>query len=165
MKYGYILMNEFNYRVFCVTPYSEQMKKLNKFLLIDDSRATNFFNKTIIEKVDCVEEVVVLENGKEALDYIKSGVVPEIIFLDINMPIMNGWEFISEYQKLEDKYKDSIIILMLGVELNKQEMELAESFPEIKGFQEKMLTKEAVCKLITKYFEGVNSTVCIEHCN
>ncbi|GAA4278352.1 response regulator [Aquimarina mytili] len=132
------------------------MEKLKSFLLIDDSKATNFFNKTIIEKVGCVEEVVVAENGRSAIEYIKSGLAPEIIFLDINMPVMNGWEFIAEYQKLDISYKKSIIILMLGAELSDADKNKAEEIIEIKEFQQKMLTKDTVCKIVSKYFSFSN---------
>ncbi len=138
------------------------MKKLKRFLLIDDSKATNFFNKTIIEKVQCVEEVFIAENGKQALDHIQSEIVPEIIFLDINMPVMDGWEFIAEYQKLDDKYKGSIIILMLGTELSKEDQEKAECILEIKEYAQKMLTKENVCKIVTKYFKSSELDSCLE---
>ncbi len=133
------------------------MKKLKNFLLVDDSKATNFFNKTIIEKMDCVEKVIVAENGKEALEHMRSGIIPEVIFLDINMPIMNGWEFISEYQKMEDECKESIIVLMLGTTLNDEDRKRAESIPEIKEFREKMLSKEIVSEILSKYFETANS--------
>ncbi|MEW7290659.1 response regulator [Aquimarina sp. 2304DJ70-9] len=136
------------------------MKKLKCFLLIDDSKATNFFNKTIIEKVGCVEEVVVAENGKEALEYLKTGMIPEIIFLDINMPIMDGWEFISEYQQLDDAYKKSNIILMLGAALSLEDKKTAESIPEIKEFQEKMLTKKIVSDIVSKYFGNSQTDEC-----
>ncbi|MBQ4821707.1 response regulator [Aquimarina sp. MMG016] len=133
------------------------MEKLKHFLLIDDSKATNFFNKTIIEKVACVEKVVIAENGKDALDYIEKGMIPEVIFLDINMPVMNGWEFISNYQKLDDKFKKSIIILMLGAELNQEEKKLVESIPEIHGFEEKMLTKNIVQKIVNNFFGSADT--------
>ncbi|WP_051475996.1 response regulator [Aquimarina megaterium] len=138
------------------------MKKLKRFLLIDDSKATNFFNKTIIEKVQCVEEVFIAENGQQALDHIQSEIVPEIIFLDINMPVMDGWKFIAEYQKLDDKYKGSIIILMLGTELSKEDQEKAERILEIKEYAQKMLTKEIVCKIVTKYFKSSELDSCSE---
>ncbi|PKV51965.1 CheY-like chemotaxis protein [Aquimarina sp. MAR_2010_214] len=138
------------------------MKKLKRFLLIDDSRATNFFNKTIIEKVQCVEEVFIAENGKQALDYIQSEIIPEIIFLDINMPVMDGWEFIAEYQKLDDKYKGSVIILMLGTELSKEDEEKAAHILEIKEYAKKMLTKEIVCKIVMKYFSLPELDCCSE---
>ncbi|GAA4272496.1 response regulator [Aquimarina gracilis] len=138
------------------------MGKLKHFLLIDDSKATNFFNKTIIQKVDCVEEVSVAENGKEALDRLQSGIVPEIIFLDINMPVMNGWEFLSEFQKFDNAYHNSIIVLMLGAQLNDEEQRLAKSIPEIKAYSDKMLTKRMVCDIIDKHFDGINPEACVQ---
>ncbi|WP_103071318.1 response regulator [Aquimarina sediminis] len=138
------------------------MNKLKRFLLVDDSKSTNFFNKIIIEKVACVEEIFIAENGKQALTYIQSEMVPEIIFLDINMPVMDGWEFIAEYQKLEKQYKESIIVLMLGAELSKEEKEKAEGIIEIKEYQKKMLTKEVVCNIVTKHFELPNLGHCSE---
>ncbi len=126
--------------------------KLKKVLLVDDSQSTNFFNKMIIERTNVSENVGIAKNGSEALEYLQSGAVPEVIFLDINMPVMNGWEFIAEYQKLEEEYKGAIIILMIGAELNHEERKLAESIPEIRGFREKMLTKEVVFDIVDKYF-------------
>ncbi len=137
------------------------MKKLKQFLLVDDSKPTNFINKTIINKVDCVDQIVVVENGKEALDHIKSGEIPEVIFLDINMPLMNGWEFISNYQQLEEHYKGSIIVLMIGAELNQEEKDLAESISEIKEQREKILTKEVVCDILGRYFENQPQVACL----
>ena len=136
------------------------MNRLKRFLLIDDSKATNFFNRKIIEKVGCVDEILVAENGKQALDYLQSDTLPEVIFLDINMPVMNGWEFISEYQKLDEKYKDSIIVLMLGTELSEEEKKKVEAILEIKEYAQKMLSKEVVCNIITKYFGEPNSNYC-----
>ncbi len=126
--------------------------KLKKVLLVDDSQSTNFFNKMIIERTNVSENIVIAKNGLEALEYLQSESVPEVIFLDINMPVMNGWEFIAEYQKLKEEYKGSIIILMVGAELNHEEKKLAESIPEIREFNEKMLTKKVVCDIVDKYF-------------
>lgn len=141
------------------------MRKLKRFLLIDDSKATNFFNKTILEKTGVVEEVIVTENGKEALNYLLSGVVPEAIFLDINMPEMNGWEFLEEYGKLGDEYKASNIFLMIGSELTDDDKKKAESISEIKEFQEKMLTKEVVSEIVSKYFGSLDSIINSEQDN
>ncbi|TSE06757.1 response regulator [Aquimarina algiphila] len=136
------------------------MEKIKYFLLVDDSDATNFFNKTIIQKTECVEEVLVAKNGREALEYIQSGIVPEVLFLDVNMPVMNGWEFLTEFKKLESNLKKSIIVLMLGTTLNEEERTKAENIPEIKEFQEKMLSKEIVCKIVNTYFSDVRPALC-----
>lgn len=136
------------------------MEKIKYFLLIDDSDATNFFNKTMIRKTECVEEVLIAKNGREALEYIQSGIVPEVLFLDVNMPVMDGWEFLGEFEKLDSNLKKSIIVLMLGATLNEEEKVKAENIPEIKEFQEKMLTKEIICKIVNTYFSDVCTVLC-----
>jgi len=128
------------------------MTKLHSFLLVDDNKSTNVFNSKIISKTNCVEEIRVAENGKEALDIIASGVMPEIIFLDINMPVMNGWEFLVEYQKLEETYKKSIIILVTGTKLLPSEEEKLNAIVEIKEYSGKMLTTQFINEIIHKYF-------------
>jgi len=103
------------------------MKTLNKVLLIDDSNATNFYNQTILAKTGYVDEVLVANNGLEALEILKSGVVPEILFLDINMPVMNGWDFLAEFKKLDSSYRNTTIILMLGSMPNAEDILTTES--------------------------------------
>ncbi|WP_109299147.1 response regulator [Aquimarina sp. AU474] len=136
------------------------MDKIERILLVDDSNATNFYNKRIIQKTELVTEILTAKNGSEALDYLKAGIIPQMIFLDVNMPVMNGWEFIIEYQKLNEEYKRSIIILMLGTALDENDREFAENTSEIREFQDKILTKEIVCNMVTKYFDHVTSTMC-----
>lgn len=123
-------------------------------LLVDDSKATNFFNKTVLQRTGQVEEVFIAENGKEALAYLEEGNIPEIIFLDINMPIMSGWEFLLAYQQLGKAWQSSVIILMLGASLSESEMIRARSFSQVKGFEEKMLTKTIVSSIIDKNIES-----------
>ncbi|WP_062057600.1 response regulator [Aquimarina longa] len=136
------------------------MKKIKTFLLVDDNNSTNFFNKTIIQKTESVEEVLIAKNGAEAIEYIRSGVIPEVIFLDINMPVMNGWEFLDTYRKLNNTSEKTIIILMIGTELAEEDIEKARNMVEIKEFRDKMLTKEIVCDIISTYFENINSVLC-----
>ncbi|WP_025739531.1 response regulator [Aquimarina pacifica] len=133
------------------------MKKVKKILLVDDSTATNFFNKTMVQKTDLVEEVVLAKNGKEALDCLYDTTIPDIIFLDINMPVMNGWEFLTEFEKLDIRFKKSTIILMIGAELAPEDMERVKRIPQIKECRGKTLNKEIVTEIVNKYFENVNS--------
>ncbi|WP_299438594.1 response regulator [uncultured Aquimarina sp.] len=128
------------------------MKKIRRILLVDDSEATIFFNKTILSKAGYADEILVAKNGLEALEIIKSGVIPEIIFLDINMPVMNGWEFLSEFQKLESTFRKTNIFLMLGSVLPAEDMAIADAIPEIKGVKGKMLTRVVMDTIIIEYF-------------
>jgi len=133
------------------------MDRLKRFLLVDDSNSTNFFNKTIIQKTDCVEEVLIATNGSNAMQYLQSDTIPEIIFLDLNMPIMSGWEFLEQHNQLSAAHKNSRIIVMIGAKLSEEEENTLKSFPQVTEFREKMLTKEIVLEIVSKYFnESLN---------
>ncbi|WP_405207373.1 response regulator [Aquimarina sp. LLG6339-5] len=128
------------------------MKTIKKALLVDDSDATIFFNKIVLSKTGYIDEVLIAKDGLEALQVIKSGEFPEIIFLDINMPVMNGWEFLSEFGKLESALQNTTIILMIGAELTTEDKEFTQSIAQIKEFSGKMLSRVFVDTIMTKYF-------------
>ena len=127
------------------------MKTYNSILLIDDSDSDNFLHTRIIKKAGITDKIIVKNNGATALEYLKAQILidspdPELIFLDINMPGMNGWEFLHEYEKLDEKSKAGIIICMLTTSYAKHDMEKAKSNTCINSFISKPLTKE---KLLT----------------
>jgi CheY-like chemotaxis protein len=136
------------------------MKKINCILLIDDNPADNDFHKIIIKEADICNQVKVASNGTEALEYIKkSGEIdgeeypkPNIIFLDINMPRMNGFEFLEEYKKLDDKLKSEVVVVMLTTSLNPDDALKAKNEKVIKEFQNKPLTVESLNDIVEKYF-------------
>ncbi|MBN4047050.1 response regulator [bacterium AH-315-P13] len=132
------------------------MKKLN-ILLVEDDRATNFLNKYIIKKKSITKHIQVSENGLEALEFLKLGIkdnnlLPDLIFLDINMPILNGWEFLNEYKKLEIAHKEDIVIMMLTSSINPDDKKKAEAIKEVKGFLGKPLTPFNIHNIIQEYF-------------
>ncbi len=78
--------------------------KLNCVLLIDDDDDSNYFHRRLLNKIDCTENIQVALDGREALNFLNTTInkhypPPAVIFLDINMPGMNGWEFLEEYKK------------------------------------------------------------------
>src|SRR5436190_13327624 len=128
-------------------------KKLNCVLLIDDDFATNFINKTVINKAGVAEHIEIALNGKEALDYLTNQgkfeseekyPKPELILLDINMPVMDGWEFIEAYQNLSAEQKGDIIIVMLTSSFNPDDRSKANQFTEISDFRNKILTMDVL---------------------
>lgn len=92
------------------------MKKFDLLCIIEDDPTHLFITKKMIEMSGMVESIMVYKNGKEAYDKLKaiflsSETLPEIILLDLNMPIWDGWQFLDEFTKIPIKTKITIYIL------------------------------------------------------
>jgi len=137
------------------------LQKLNCVLAIDDDEPTNFFVQMILEESGRVNHIKVVQSGEAALEYLKKSEAPgkdeelypspDLIFLDINMPAMDGWEFLEEYRKLN--ISGRIIVVMLTTSLFPEDKSKADSMPEISGFEHKPLTVEKFNNVVNKYFE------------
>lgn len=133
------------------------MKKLSCVLLVDDDEANNFLNKRIIDKMDFTEHIEVAKNGRIALDLIKKGIkmehcTPKLIFLDLNMPVMDGWEFLEEFNKMEFALKQTIKIVILTTSLNPADRAKAESIKEVSSFINKPLREIFVKPILKEHF-------------
>lgn len=137
-------------------------KKINCVLLIDDDEPTNFLSQMVIEKANCAEEIQVANSGEHAINYLTSQGTfsnesnnyprPDLIFLDVNMPAMNGWEFLQKYNELEKEHKGNIVIIMLTTSLNPDDRLKSEDIPHVSGFENKPLTSEKLDAILKKYF-------------
>lgn len=134
------------------------MAKLKHILLIDDDDINNFIDKRIITKLKLAEEIVVKKNGLNALDFLKetypSGVplCSILILLDTDMPVMDGIEFLKEFNKMEFLKRGQFVILLLAATLKK---ELLEEFFQngIQEFTEKPLDEETILMVYNKYWD------------
>lgn len=115
-------------------------------LLIDDNYIDNFVTRRILESGHFAEEIVVLQSPSDAIDALRDGVVkPDVIFLDIRMPYMNGFEFLVEYDKLENKTAGKIF--MLSSSLDPTDMKRSAENKYISGFIHKPLTHKILEEL------------------
>lgn len=95
------------------------MEKINSVLLIDDDEVTNRLSQEIITKLDFTKEIKICYNGVDALDYLmefsqaNNNTCPELILIDITMPMMNGFEFIEAFNRLNFSNKDRVISVIL----------------------------------------------------
>ena len=129
------------------------MSQLPKILLIDDEESANFLHKAIIRHSKCAEEVVSTTRGIDALEYLteemEEGSIPDLIFLDVNMPNMSGWEFIEHYSKLNMKFP---ILIMLTSSIDPRDLEKASEIQTISAFRSKPLTFEMLNEIIDEFF-------------
>lgn len=131
-------------------------KKLNCILLIDDDAAVNFIHNKIIQTSGCAKEIAIARNGLEALEFLKTRdgekyPQPDLIFLDINMPVMNGWEFLDKYEELDNEQKGKELIVMLTTSLNPEDKEKAKKIGNINNFHTKPLSLEHLNKILETY--------------
>jgi len=129
-------------------------KRLNCIMLIDDDDDDNYFHQIIINGMNITERIEVVLNGEEALIFLKkeNQTQPDIIFLDINMPKMNGWEFMEAYKELRVDQKAKVIVMMLTTSENPEDKKRAALYPEIIGFNSKPLTEGVLGVILEKYF-------------
>lgn len=127
-------------------------------MLIDDNPDDNFIHERVINRTERVNKIVVMESAEEALSYLKINEKnldknPNMIFLDINMPGMNGWEFLEEYEKLNVKRKAKMVVVMLSTSFNPADQEKARAIKANKGFVTKPLTTTKFNELLEKHFK------------
>lgn len=117
---------------------------LNKILLIDDDEITNFINEVLITSMDITNSVTIASSGRIALNYMEENCnderhdCPDLILLDINMPAMNGFEFLTKMKTCSHRYS-SIPVLMLTSSKDPRDEQSAKSHA-IAGYLVKPLT-------------------------
>ncbi|RZJ74936.1 MAG: response regulator [Flavobacterium sp.] len=124
-------------------------------LLIDDNKIDNFFHERVIKKAGVAENVISAESGQAALDYLANvnSLLPDLIFLDINMPGMNGWEFIQHYKQLESKFNSAKIIIFTSNPAESESRACESSKDMISAFLPKPLTVDGLNTLLEKLSE------------
>jgi CheY-like chemotaxis protein len=126
-------------------------------MLIDDNPDDNYFHQRVIEKNKSAREIRVIQSAEEALEFLTkqpcdSCCPPDLILLDVNMPRMNGWEFLNEYSKLPKNLRGKGIVVMLTTSNNPDDLERSKSTSTLSGFLTKPLTKTMLNEILAKHF-------------
>ena len=135
------------------------MKKLNSVLLVDDDETTNYLNHRLLSRMETASDIRVVTDGEEAINYLKKAFSdtpdyprPDLIFVDIKMSGMDGFEFLEEYQKLNADEKQGTVMLMLTSSASFYDLEKLKQFPDVRRHYSKPLTESDVREIIQTYF-------------
>ena len=129
------------------------MRPFKKVLLIDDDDIVNSINSVIIKHAKFAKDVVASTSVPEALQLLKKedqgDEFPEIIFLDLNMPSLDGWDFIDEYEKLGSSTKSKVIMLTSSISVKDEKR--AASLEGVTAYVSKPLSPELLEEIYTKF--------------
>ena len=131
------------------------MEKRADFILIDDDPVNNMLSEIIIEEVFPDARIVAFTDPKAGLDHVLIQRNPNIegkciLFLDLNMPIMSGWDFMDQFEKSEISTRHQLEIYILSSSVNPADLDRAKKNPFIRDFIEKPLTEEVVMDLVSR---------------
>ena len=134
----------------------KDMEPINSVLLIDDDNIFNFLNKKIIEYENFALKVSSHVNPGKALEELRrlsisgNGEFPEMIFLDINMPVMDGWEFLEEFEKFPENVLEKCKVFILSSSIDPSDIEKSKTYKTVKDFFSKPLSPEILHTLVSQ---------------
>ncbi|MDX1768116.1 response regulator [Arenibacter troitsensis] len=123
------------------------------FLLIDDDEIFQFIMKNTIAEISPDIKIEFFTDGEKGIDFLKQNLgtalnLPDVILLDVNMPFMDGWEFLNEYKSLQTEIKKDISIYLLTSSNNPSDIAMAKEISELSGYLVKPISKEGIKNLI-----------------
>jgi CheY-like chemotaxis protein len=121
--------------------------KFKRVLLIDDNDIDNFINERMITTSSFSEKVIVKNSAEGALEFLRSvsedaGALPEVIFLDLNMPVMDGFGFLEEYANLSDTVKKTCHVVVLSSSISAEDINRASTNPYVTRYVNKPLSEK-----------------------
>jgi two-component system chemotaxis response regulator CheY len=132
------------------------MNKIKNVCIVDDDDLFQFVMRQHFERLGMVENIHKFNDGEQALSYIQSLLpqdtdsLPELILLDVNMPYMDGWQFMREFVKLDIPADKKIRIYILSSSTHESDLQKAKEFPVLAGYLVKPLAKTTIQQILSE---------------
>ena len=129
------------------------MTPLKQLTLVDDDDVFVFLTTRMLEKYQLVDLIKIFDNGYDALVFIKENMdniesLPDIILLDLSMPIMDGWQFLDEFVKINPKIGKKITVFICSSSISPDDVARAKSINAVSDFIIKPMTKDKLIEII-----------------
>ncbi|WP_072879007.1 response regulator [Flagellimonas taeanensis] len=135
------------------------MKTIDTLYLIDDDDTYQFIVEKTLNSLNLVNSIKIFSNGKAAIDFLEATIhdidqIPDVILLDLTMPIMDGWQFLEQYLRFRPRIGKKVVIYVISSSIDPRDMQRAKSISEVTDYIVKPLTKT---KLISMLHESLKS--------
>lgn len=129
------------------------MSPIKNILLVDDDVTFVFLTKRIISATNIVTNINEFNDSQDAIDFLKDNtddkdLLPDVIFLDLSMPVMDGWGFLEEYVAIESKINKKIPLFIVSSSISPHDIERAKQFSMVSDFIIKPLVKEKFIEIM-----------------
>lgn len=124
--------------------------------LVDDDQIYQFTARKVLESINPENKILAFYNGEQAIDYLKSMLnnqseLPDVLFLDINMPVMDGWQFLEAYKSILPQLDKPLIIYMVSSSVNEQDIEKSKEYGTVADYIMKPVQREKFLKLLDEF--------------
>ncbi|WP_282161968.1 response regulator [Ulvibacterium marinum] len=124
-----------------------ELKKIQSTCIIDDDPIFIYGTRRIMKEVDFCDNILVFNNGQDAIEGLKELIdkgedLPEVLFLDLNMPIMNGWEFLEDFVKIPNPDGKKVIIYIISSSVDPRDLERIRNYKMVNNYILKPLSPQ-----------------------
>ena len=129
------------------------MKPVRTIMIVDDDDVFVFLTKKAIDKLDLFDQLIIFDNGLDAINYLKENIeridlMPDIILLDLSVPIMDGWQFLDEFVLLSPKMGRKIIIYIVSSSISPNDIRRAANIDVVSDYIIKPVTKDQLTEIM-----------------
>lgn len=131
------------------------MNKINTFCIVDDDDIYQLTTSLLLKRTNMVDKIIMFSDGLSAINFFKEEIgnienIPEILFLDINMPVMDGWEFLEQYLLIKPMMPKTVVIYMVSSSVDERDYLKAKSMSALSGYMVKPISSKNIMDIIAE---------------